>query len=664
MKRGNLMQWGALAAVLCGMAGIGIWSARVTGPAQTSKVGRAEVPASARSERVSVPIAFAPNHGQASDEVRFTSTGAGCSLTLTAREAILAYRTAGQRGVFVGTELTPVSGPLPPRTAVQRMGWIGANPDPVVRAEEPLPGKMNYYRDSKSRHAVTNIPTYARVRYENLWPGIDLEYHGESGSLEYDFVVAPGADPSAIRLTFPGADRLALDSEGNLEVAASGAVAPHARPQLYQDQGGRRVAVEGRFAIRGPNEVGFEVGSYDRSARLVIDPVITYSRYLGDMLDIGSVHVDANGIWVVGGCASSIDPNPSDPLNPGIVGSTASEGLSLIRLDPTGATVLFQTNILDTGGGQLYVDNETPFGLDVDASGNAYIAGNTNTYSNPYVTSGRAILDGPLDVLVGRFDATGAITGMVLLGGNGTDGTAGAGTVVGMGDLKLDSSGNVWITTGSNSTDLSTLYPSVPGYDQTNHAFMEEVLFRLDPSSLGVTYWSFLGGNGGDRGMGIRFGTDGSIYVAGNTNSTDFPVTAGAFQTGPQGGLDFTITKLDPTGTSLVYSTYLGGSGTEGYLFPSGPALAVDEDGCAYFRGITTSADFPVVNAAQPTLAGGADATLSKLDATGQNLVYSTYLGGSGDELSTALVVDDRGNAYVSGYTYSNDFPTVNTSVG
>ena len=467
-----------------------------------------------------LPLYFEANRGQTDAQVKFLSRGGRHVLFLTPTEAVLVLTTPPQ----AADEKSPTRGGKPGRLeegtrTVLRMTFAGGNPMPRLAGLDELPGKVNYFIGNDAAKWRTNVPTYARVHYQDLYPGIDLIYYGNPRQLEYDLVVRPGADPGRIVLGFQGADKLEVDADGDLVFHTAGAAIRQRKPVIYQEVDGLRRDIAGGYVLRETRTVGFKVDTYDPSRPLIIDPVLFYSTYLGGM------------------------------------GTDAGRAIA------------------------------------VDPSGNAYVTGETLSSNFP--------------TIAGAFDTS--------FNGGGVFGDA-------------------FVT-------------------------------KVNPTGSGLVYSTYLGGIGDDQGLGIAVDGSGNAYVTGRTSSTDFPVTRGAFQTSYGGGTDDVfVTKLNSTGSALLYSTYLGGSAQD-----IGNGIAVDTSGSAYVTGVTSSGlaattSFPTTpgTLAPSYIGGSSDAFVTKLTTTGSALVYSTYLGGSGFDEGTGIAVDSlpTPNAYVVGFTSSTNFPT------
>lgn len=599
-----------------------------------------------------LPLHFEENRGQAHDDVRFLSRGPGYTLYLTMQQA-----------VFV---VSPPDSSTRASAAVVRMNLEGAIARPIVSGRDKLPGKSHYFigRDPADWHV--NLPTYARVHYAAVYPGIDLVYYGNQGQLEYDFVVAPGADPRQIDLRFTGAERIEIDDHGTLVLVAAGINIRHQKPFFYQKWGGERRPVAGHFVLKGADRVGFEVAAYDTARPLIIDPVLLkYATYLGGSEDDSGlgIAVDKAGNAYVTGSTSSIDfPTSGGAFQPTRAGSDSTTDAFVSKLNANGSGLVYSTYLGGDG-------NDGSAGIAVDAAGNAYVSGSTTSEDFPTTPGAfQPTFAGTSDSFVAKLDATGTVlVYATYLGGSGRESSSG--TVV------VDDGGNAYLSGSTDSVDFPTtpaaFQPSLePGvcFDPLFEPYPCHDAFaaKLNPDGSTLVYSTYLGGSGDDFANGIAVDVAGSTYLTGTTDSADFPTTASAFQpalAGVSGATDAFIAKLDTSASSLVYATYLGGAFTE---FASA-GIAVDLDGNAYVSGWTISHNFPTTPGAFQIEYGGglcspqfctADAFVSKLNPTGSALVYSTFLGGNNGEGGFGIEVDPAGIAYVVGGTASPDFPT------
>ncbi len=601
-----------------------------------------------------LPLSFEANRGQTDARVQFISRGSGYTLYLTATEAVLTL----QRPLGFGE---PRAGPGSPLVFSKRKGLgetqnakpkerentahstlrmklVGANVTTVVESLQPLPGKSNYFIGNDPAKWRTDIPIYAKVRYKAIYPGADLVYYGNQQQLEYDFVLAPGADPRIIRLAIAGSEKLEAGTDGGLVLRTSGGEVRLHKPIVYQRVSGTRKEVTGRYVLRGKREIGFEVAAYDIDKPLIIDPVLSYSTYLGGSAgDFGNaIAVDASGNAYVTGETSSINfptKNPSQSASGGGVDAFVA------KLDPTGSTLVYSTYL---GGGA----GESGKGIAVDASGNAYVTGSTSSSNFPTKNPFQAAFGGGSDVFVAKLDTTGSLIYSTFLGGSGDESGKG---------IAADPLGNAYITGFTNAPNFPKQNPFQPALGGANDAFV----VKLDPTGSALVYSTFLGGTLDDFGNGIAVDSLGNAYATGNTLSTNFP-TKNPLQPALGGASDAFVAKLDPTGSALVYSTFLGGT-----LDDFGNGIAVDSLGNVYATGNTLSTNFPTASPLQANCQscanGQGNAFVAKLNAAGSALMYSTYLGGSGNgsdgDFGNGIAVDASNSAYVTGFTSSQDFP-------
>lgn len=674
------------------------------------------------------PFQFEANQGQMSMDGDFLARGPDYGVALAATTATMTlwkHATPPEAARQSADGSTPRAGKLrrlprfrsqpgqrqaQPEASTLRLHLEGADPRSHGVGVEQLPGRVNYARATGQQLSFTNIPTFAQVRYTSIYPGIDVVYYGNDRlQLEYDFVVAPGADPNAIALRFEGADALELDRQGSLVLQTAMGELRQPRPTIYQEGSGARQPVAGDFVLRDGNLVGFQVGSYDVTRPLIIDPVLVYSTYLGGSgypysgdKDVGyDIAADAAGNAYVTGATNSNGQWHADAY--------------VIKFDPTGSRVLY-TTYLDGNGW-----DDAGAGIAVDAAGNAYVAGaleNLGTFvaklsttgaplyfkyfggdpgysldygadiavdgsGNAYVTGGHYDLLGPFpatpgafqtisqgdtDAFVAKLNPQGAFVYATLLGGNDTDDGFG---------IAVDSGGNAYVTGGTDSHPSSAYCPGCIPFPTTSGAFQrlsggdrDVFITKVNPTGSALAYSTYLGGSGAEEANAIALDATGNAYVAGLTmaiGTNNFP-TVNAFKSTYSGGLtDSFYAKLNAAGSALVYSSYLSGhlgaqAGDGAY------GIAVDTAGNAYVTGDTTSVPdgaiwtgspgFPVVSALQPDLAGSSDAFLAKVAPSGKTLVYSTYVGGMYSDSGYGIALDRQGAVYLTGLTMSEDFPT------
>jgi hypothetical protein len=589
-----------------------------------------------------MPLSFEANLGQADSQVKFLSRGRGHTLFLTSTEVVLSL----QPGDVLQKQEHPATDGEPMTADVVRMKLRGANCSAVISGLDQLAGRANYFINNDSKKWRANIPTYSSVKYEQVYPGVDLVYYGNQRQLEYDFILAPGADPRAIALTVEGVDDLEIDARGDLLLRTADRQITQRKPIVYQEVDGRRQVIEANYSTSSGREFGFEIADYDRSKPLVIDPVLSYSTYLGGSGSdtLRSIAVDSSGDAYVVGFTPSVDFPVSSPFQPSNAGS---DDIVVTRLNAAGSTLIYSTYI----GGS---DVDAGTAIAVDSAGNAYITGDAESTDFPvtagvfqttYGGKGGGLVNAG-DSFVSKLDPTGSslIYSTYLGGPFNEQGN----------DIAIDSAGCAYVVSFA-----APLFPTTAGSFQPAAAnFLDAAVTKLNATGSALVYSTFLGGSGFEVIRGIALDSSGNAYVTGSTNSTDFPTTSGAFQTAFAGGGgegDVFVTRLDAAGASLIYSTYLGGSSEE-----QGGGIALDSAGSAYLTGRTQSIDFPTATPVQGSNSGGSDIYAAKLDAAGSALIYSTYLGGSSFDAGNGITVDVLGNAYLACASFSADAAVVN----
>lgn len=584
-----------------------------------------------------LPLNFEPNVGQTHPDVKFVSRAPGYVLFLTGTGAVVSSD----------------------RTAPFRFNWAGSNPQAQVTGQSELPGRSHYYRGKDSRTWQTNVPQYSRVRYANLYRGVDLVYYGTTeGRVEFDLIVAAQADPAHIDLAFDPSEKLAIDRQGNLIVSA----VTLQKPRIYQDRDGVRTHVEGRYMVREGNHVGFHVGPYDRDRPLVIDPVLTlaYSTFLGGSGNDRAlaIAVDGSGNAVITGNTNSLNfptANANQATAPG------GDDHFVAKLDANGSALVYSTYI---GGSEGEGANQGAVAL--DASGNAYIAG--STFSADFPTTPGAYQTalqnpnqgfGSFDGYIVKLNASGALVYATLLGGTFFDAIY---------DIDVDSAGAAYVTGATQSSDFPTQNAIKAAQD-------DSFITKLNAAGSALVYSTYFGGNHHDIPEGIAVDSAGNAYLTGLTRSSDFPAVnavqpaidptecSPGFRCG-----DAFLTKINAAGSAFVYSTYLGGNERD-----RGNDVEVDGFGAAYVVGDTLSTNFPTQSPLQASKAGAEDVFIAKFDSAGSSLVFSTYLGGSAREgtgfsndhlVGAGIAVDGAGDVYVAGVTRSADFPSVDAFQG
>jgi hypothetical protein len=565
--------------------------------------------AAAGSSYGRLPLTFEPNQGQTDARVKFLSRASGSTLFVTADEAVFAGRDG----------------------SVERMKLLGANPKPRFEPLDKQPGISNYFIGNDPSKWRTDIPNYGRVALRGVYPGIDLVFYGNERQLEYDWVVAPGADPKQIHVKWEGPSQVTKNASGDLVLSASLGVSMVQRKPVILQEGKR---IEGGYVVRG-REVAFELAKYDAAKPLVIDPVLVYSTYLGGSgADFGNgIAVDGSGNAYVTGFTNSTNFPTANPLQ---TSNAGSNDVIVTKINAAGSALVYSTYLGGSG-------DDGGSGIAVDGSGNAFVTGTTYSTNFPTANPLQASNHGANNAFVTKVNAAGsALVYSTYLGGSGAD--------FGYG-IAVDGSGNVYLTGSTGSTNFPTNNPLQASFGGgPDDAFVT----KINAAGSALVYSTYLGGSGADFSDGIALDGAGNAYVTGETTSTNFPTT-NPIQSNFGGFVDVFVTKISADGSAKVYSTYLGGSGTD-----EGRGIAVDGAGNAYVTGLTSSTNFPIANPLRVSNGGGYDAFVTKINAAGSALVYSTYLGGSGDDYGRGIAVDGAGNAYVTGYTYSLNFPTTN----
>ena len=646
-----------------------------------------------------LPINFEPNVGQADEQVKFMARGQGYSLFLTGREAVLALKKGRKN-----------------EQAVVRMQIDGGNPSPKIGGLNETASKTNYFIGNDPEKWRAGVSNYSRVKYESVYDGIDAVFYGSGQQLEYDFLVAPNADPNQIKLKFDGIKQAKIDkATGDLLLETGGETIRQHKPIVYQNIDGERKEIAASYSIQNSKfkiqnseeksfSISFNLAEYDRSKELVIDPILAYGSYLGGtVFDEGrAITVDAAGnAYVVGTSASLNFPTTAGTIKPNMLPATNANqywyDAFVTKVNPTGTALVFSTYFGGRNG------SETGSGVAVDAQGNVLLSGTTMANDLPTVNAYQTTFGGTDDAFAAKLNSTGsAILYSTYLGGNNTDLGGKIALNPGSGDAVFAgyaSSGNFPTTPGAYKPQLcnntpgscngifysgsyvvkltatgsavySTLFdagindvaldaadnavlggtagtgaPTTPGaFQTTSSGGIEGYIAKLNPAGNTLVFATFLGGGlQSDRVNSIAIDGAGSIYATGQTQNTAFPTTAGAFDQTFNGGEDAFVTKFNPAGSALVYSTFLGGSAKDQAF-----GIGLGTDNSAFITGETLSAaTFPLRNSINGT---NGTIFLTNLNATGNALVYSSLLGQGG---GYDIVVDGANGAYITGHTTS-----------
>jgi Beta-propeller repeat len=581
------------------------------------------------------PLCFECNEGQTDANVKYLSKRQGYTFYFTPQEMVMVLQ--GKESSF----------------SALRMQFIEANPNLMIKGMEKTQCKSNYFIGNDPQKWRTNISNYAKVCYQEMYSGIDVLFYGNNERLEYDICVAPGKNPQTARLKIEGAKELSIDPSGTLHILTDESTAVQMqKPFVYQVIDGNKIAIDGHFILLAQNEIGFSIGNYDSSQWLVIDPVLDYSTYLGGTNEdfANAIAIDSTGnVYVTGSTQSTNFPTTTGAFQTTLAGNVNT---FITKLKPAGggpSDLLYSTYL----GGN---NSDTGNGIAVDSSGNVYVVGFTQSTDFPTTIGAfQTTLAGSINPFITKLNPAGGGASDLLystyLGGSNFD--------IGNG-IAVDSTGNVYVTGYTQSTNFPT---TINAFQTVLRGTRDAFITKLKPVGSGLSdllYSTYLGGNTSDAGLGIAIDSGDNAYVAGETSSTNFPTTTGAFQTTLGGARNGFITKINPASggpSDLLYSTYLGGNN-----FDFGFGIAIDSGGNAYVTGLTQSTNFPTTtNAFQTTLSGTQNAFITKLNPVGggvSDLLYSTYLGGNNSDAGLGIAIDSSDNAYVTGYTNSTNFPT------
>jgi hypothetical protein len=642
--------------------------------------------APASSHFASLPLSFEPNVGQADPRVRYLAHGAGYTLFLTDRGATLSLSsesTSSESTSRVARDPLAAAlaraGASPLSTVTLGLFPVHATRHPRIVASGRLPGIVNYFigRDRSRWH--TDVPTFGSVVYRNVYPGIDLTFHGQGGRLEYDWTVWPRADARLIRMGVEGARSIRLERGGAVALRTALGAVRQQPPRIYQIVRGRRVAISGGFRPLSGG-IGLHLGAYDTRRPLIVDPVLAYSTFFGTGADVTATGVavdDANDAFITG----DVNPNSQVPVKSPL--QAAHQGgfdAFVAKINAGGTGLVYSTYI---GG----ADSDQADGVAIDQAGAAYVVGETNSPDFPGGLGGAkaaiyVVKLGPNgdQLLYVHGDPDPSPTGSSFATGIAVDsvgfafytGTLSPGTLMfvrslnpegdpagpsftGVSDsfgeaIALDSQGFVYVAGGTQNQ----AFPTVNALNPTFGGNGDAVVMKLD-RTLSPIWSTFLGGSGADFAKGMAVDPAGNVYVTGQTESANFP-TAHAYQPLLRGKADGFVTELTGAGDNYVYSTYLGGVEKD---FEETSAIAVDASGSAHVTGVTTAQDYPVVDPppGTGTYAGGEDVSVTQLAPSGQSVVFSTLLGGGSADLPHDIALDDRDDVFIAGDTNSTTFP-------
>ena len=634
------------------------------------KLDSSEAKLTASTNYAKLPLRFEANVGQSAKPVKFLTRGSGYTVFLTPTEAVFSLRSETKKS----------------RSAL-RMTMIGANQKAEVEGQQPLQGKVNYLVGNDRSKWHTDIPTFRKVHYSNVWPGVDMLWYGTQNKLEYDFVIKPGYDPSAIRLKFEGAEQLRVDEQGNLVLKAGGEEIVQSAPTIYQDQEQGRINISGKYVIKEKQEVGFEVAAYDVHKPLVIDPILTYSTYIGgESTDVGlGVAVDSQGRAYLAGKSSSDET--FFPIENAFQGEQIDTLGFVTKLNAAGDDVLYSTFLGDSNGFCTgFVCGTEIRAVAVTPDGRAVVTGAVTNEDNDskfpvtdsaYQKNGFCISwcgiepNRMVDAFVTVFKADGSdLDYSTFFGGRTNYRYSERGFDIGNA-IAVDASNRIYIAGLTASNTLPTKH----AFQWSRHSEGEgkdAFVAVFDPAASGnasLLYSSYFGGDGDDVALGVAVDNDRNAYIVGSTASTDLetrsPSAAPLRATFNGGGFDGFVAKVDTESdgdVSLTYSTYFGGNVNDRV-----ESVAVDAFQRAYITGASNSSpsSFPLKNAFDSTQTNG-EAFVAKLNADGNALFYSSFLGGDNGNTSAdgeeglGITIDFAGNVYVTGRTTSGaSFPSV-----
>jgi hypothetical protein len=642
--------------------------------AQQSNPRPVASPKAATTNYGKLPLLFEQNQGQTDPRVKFFSNGAGYTVFLTSSDMVLSLRPSEvvNPDAFKASA-TPASGTAQARpnsqaatassaakssSASMVFKLVGAKSNPEVVGENPQPTKANYFIGNDPKKWRTNVATYGQVRYKNVYPGIDLVYYGNHRQVEYDFDVAPGADASQIQFDIKGADKLSVDGKGDLVLKKGTGELHFQAPIVYQESKGQRAKVAGSYSVSGSSRVGFSVAAHDSAKALVIDPVLVYSTFLGGRSEEQAygIAIDSIGNAFVTGITTS----PDFPLATlGDLTATQTR-VFLAKLDVSGTTLLWADYISGTSG------NDYPQGVAVDPQGNAYITGSVYSSDFPTVNPAQGSISGNGDGFLSKVSADGAnLVYSTYLGGTNWDYPT---------SVAVDALGQATIVGYTNSTDFPVANAFQPTVSPNQNSYYGDYGFvsKLSTDGSGLVFSTYLAGSQTycnyyycypySEIYGVALDPNGNIYVAGRTDTQDFPVSDGAYLTANPSQTNYYantgfVASLSPFG-GLNYSTYLGGN-QDAYV----TSVAVDANGSAYVTGsANASSSFPITSTSicDPGVSSCDSAFVTKLNPTGTDLVYSTYLGPNNNTQGQRIKVDANGNAIVLAYFGNQSYSLVN----
>lgn len=595
-------------------------------------------------------LLFTQNQGQWDDKVMFRASSKGATMWFSEDGAYYQFiRMNESKSNTLNIQLDKNSieknneQPDSYETMLIKARFVGANSNPQMIGVDKVNYKCNYFIGNDAAKWTTDVPNYKAVMYKNLYTGIDLKYYGNGRQMEYDFIVSPGADFSQIKIQYEGAESIAVNEKGELVVTTKWGEVVEQCPVVYQEENSKRVSIDGKYQVLSVNSFSFKLDKFNPDLPLIIDPVLSYSTYLGgsDQDDCTGITVDNYGNAYLTGWTRSNDFPVTAGSFQTTINSTNFDAF-VTKLNPSGDTLIYSTYF---GG-----DNaELGWSIVLDDTGNIYLTGRTRSTDFPITAGAVQTTTGGTyyDAFIAKLNSDGdSLLYGTFLGGSDNEEAY---------DIALDNAGNMYISGFTESTN----FPATVGAIQTTfqgggfYSQTDAFAAKINAAGDSLMYATYLGGSGNESGWSIAANDSGNAFVTGFTQSSNFPVTVGSFQTTINGSSDSYVAKLNSSGTAMVYCTFLGGTGTE-----TGYGIVVDSSGNAYCTGKTGSSDFPTTAGVFQTSSQiSGDIFVTKLNSPGDSLLYSTYIGGNNSDASYDIVLDDLNNVYITGNTASTDFP-------
>ncbi len=567
----------------------------------------------AEKQNLKIPLYFVKNDGQLKDDVKFYVTGNKNGILFKEDGVYLLLRNESSE--------------------VVRIAPLNSNKEFEIIGEEKNEGKVSYFIGNSPEKWKRDIPTFRKIRYKEVWKGVDITFYGSGSNLEYDILVKPGADISKISFAIERVKELELSENGELVFKLpSGKIIYQSKPYIYQEIDGKIIEVEGSYIIKRENGkkcFSFALKSFNSSYPLIIDPTLIYSTYLGGSNYDGGygISIDPEGnVYIIGQTFSS-----DFPVSSPIKGNKSGYyDVFVTKINPEGNSIVYSTFI----GGSGY---DYGYAIGVDSSGNAYITGYTESSDFPTQNPAQKNNSGGRDVFVAKINSEGNfLVYSTYLGGSGNDYGYGIAT---------DGRGNAYVTGLTYSTDFPTKNP-IYGYSGYGDIFLTKIA-----SNGNITYSTYFGGTNNDYAYGIAVDPSENVYLTGATYSTDFPVKNPVKE---RGGLwDSFLVKINSEGKQVILSSFIGGSDND-----YGTGIAVDPLENVYITGYTSSPDFPTQNPLQESNAGNYDTFVTKISTSENSILFSTFIGGGSEDFGRGIAIDSNGNVYIAGETYSTNFPT------